>query len=379
MSEQLFSRRGFIALGAGAVAGISTPDFSPSRITQAQELEPVKEMPEYQTGYCYLEYGFDGQDENLQIYRKDTGKVLDHLVKNNVNAVSYVFPLFQDSWSATTVYSDPERTPRQKVIQAFIQEAHKKDLAVMIRPIIDESAIANDPTPTEAFKWRGNIQPQNVSEWFASYGNEIVSLAELAQKEGVATLSIGAELNSMEPYTYEWMTMLDRIKKVYSGELVYAMNYGGLAYNVTNPDLLRAVDRVGIDAFYPHDLAPGATKEQLIASWQSFGLPEVQAITELTGKKPFFAEIGVRSQEGSYQHPPLWKDETAKVSQDDQATFFEATCEVVLPEVSGWYTWAVGRESLHVDPQTDFTFDPTNKKAEQVIKDCNETILFGEK
>ena len=182
----------------------------------------------------------------------------------------------------------------------------------------------------------------------------------------------------MEQYTDSWMQLISDVEKRYSGEKVYAMNWGGLYYNVTNPDFLRAVDRVGIDAFYKHNVPSGSDAESIEKSWREFGLIEIQMMKDLTGKEPFLAEVGTRSQIGSWQNPPLWKDETAPVDQNDQATFYEATCQAVLPEVSGWYPWALGRNSLSIDPAIDFSFDPTNKKAEKVIRNCNEQVVFEE-
>ncbi len=384
--EVVLTRRHLLSGTIGMVGALSNKQVLGSEIDSkaynnvfAQgELEPVKELPEFQSGMCYLEYGFEGQDEGLDIYRKETGLVLDRLVKNNINTVSYVFPLFQDSWTSTTVYPDPIKTPSTKTMEAFISEAQKRKLAVMLRPIIDESAIIADPTPSDVDKWRGNIQPTDPSAWFASYGNEIVNIAKIAQRTGVESLSIGAELNSMEQYTSHWKEMLHNIEKVYSGEKVYAMNWGALYHGTTNPELLIAVDRVGIDAFYPHDLPEGASEEQIQKSWEKFGLIEIELMEIITGKKPFLAEIGVRSQDGSYRQPFVWNDPTEEVNEDDQATFFQATCDKVLPQVSGWFVWAVGRNSLGVDPKIDETFDPTNKKSEKVIADCNEQIIFSE-
>lgn len=398
-SEQVLTRRAFIsgsaaALGIGGLmsqrtetAAITTPFFNdrqgqaapgetlvPAALPEQQTTKEQLSIPPFLTGFAYVEFGYEGQAKDIDGYREQiAGPMLDRMKQDNANSVSYVFPYRQNTPYDNSMYADSVLTPHDEVIRAFIQEAHKRDLPVMLRPFMD---LANPEG-----KWRGQITPSNPEAWFASHSDLMQHYLTLAQQEGVEFFSFGSELTSMEQYTDQWLKTFSDAKKQYDGKLLFSINWGETIYGsginkplLSSPDL----DMIGVSYYYEHpDVPPGAAKEALVQSMEGAPAAELQTIHAQTAKNIIIVEAGTTSTRGSWQKP--WSAPDNVVDQQDQATYFDATCDAVvfndaLPFVNGFLVWQVQAGSPQLDSSSDTSFDPTNKAAERVIADC-----FGRK
>ena len=191
-------------------------------------------MPAFQGGVIVYA---DGNDPALL---SDAQRLLDHLVSIRVNSVALAFPLYQTSWTSTDVHADPAKTPSDAFIQGFISAARERGLAVLLRPLIDDTPLM------KAGHWRGQLQPTDAGAWFASYKASMLRYAAIAQADGAAVLDIGTELSSMQTNTAAWNDMIGAIRTVYNGELTYSSNWDA-AY----PAFGSALDFASVDAFYP--------------------------------------------------------------------------------------------------------------------------------
>jgi hypothetical protein len=314
------------------------------------------EIPEFQKGYSFLFYGFEDLDKDEYWLLKKTTTMLDQLQKDNVNSVSLVFPFSQATSSANAVSSSESITPSKKAMRLFIREAHKRDMVVMLRPIMDESNL-----DTKNGEWRGNINPKDRKQWMQSYSAMIMEYAKFAEEEKVEMYSIGTELPSMLTEKAEWAALVDNVRTVYDGKLLYAFNWN----EPVDYDLVAKLDIVGFDAFYPIN---EPTKE----SWRETML-QMQKYKNETGKPVIFTEVGTRSQEESYKNPWAWFT-ASPVSQVAQADYFRSVCEASTDVIDGWHVWYVDLNSEDIDPVTDPTFDPSHKEAQKVIAECYGNI-----
>lgn len=286
------------------------------------------------------------------------GQLLDRLVDMNVNSLAIVFPLYTDDVHSVVVRRGPD-TPPDMQLTALIRQARGRGFNVMLRPLLDEASLLPD--------WRGAIRPRDPSAWFTSYDALILSYAHLAQAEGVSSLAIGTELNSMEPNTAAWRSLIAQVRQSYSGQVTYAFNYNTTFQTAFWPDL----DFVSIDAYFPLDRAPvGASSAQMAADWRRW-LALIQQVDGQYHKRIVFTEAGVVPKAGAHMRP-FDSGIAGAFDLDEQRAYYEATCGAVPGVVSGLYWWAVGPSLPSNLPPTDYS--PLGRPAEQVVRSCYDRI-----
>jgi hypothetical protein len=264
---------------------------SPVRPSAAQSAQAPTSLPVFQAGFSLFVYG------NPEDFIERSEEILDHLVTLNVNALSLTFFLYQDSWTASVIYEDDNQTLNSENLKAFAAAAHEREIAVTLRPLLEEESLIPDG------RWRGSIEPSDIEGWFNSYSSILMKYAALAEESGVEALSVGAELQSLEPYASYWASLIDSVRESYSGAITYSFNWNSPSQTLL--ELTSLLDFIGIDAFYPLGAPSGASTETLIAAWQPW-LEQVHALHVTSGKPIVFSEIGTRSQPGSYQAPWQW-------------------------------------------------------------------------
>jgi len=309
-------------------------------------------LPTFQGGVIVYA---DGNDPALL---SDARRLLDHLVAIKVNSVALVFPLYQSSWTSTDVHADAAKTPGDAFLQGFIAAAHQRDLAVMVRPLIDDTPLM------KAGHWRGNLQPSNPGAWYASYRAVILKYAGVAQAEGAEVFDIGTELSSLQNNTSAWLDMIAAIRAVYTGQLTYSINWGG-----PYPAFGSALDFASVDAFFPLSAPHGATVAQLVSAWQQWtpGLAQLQASL---GKPLVLTELGTTSEPDSYRSPYDWHH-GGGVSLEAQRRYYAASCQALKSLVGGMYWWVYYTNWFDkVQPETDPGYQPIGKPAEQEITAC---------
>jgi len=382
---------------------------------------PGVPFPAFATGFSV----FVGAESDEFDYPKKVSDLLDRLVSLNVNTVSLVFSVYQDGPQGSEVYARQGSTPTDASLQVFIRAAHARGMAVLLRPTLDEANLRS------VDRWRGQIDPADVTTWFKTYGGLIEHYAEICEREQVAVLSVGVEFESMEQYHDQWRALIGDVRDVYSGLITYSFNFQ--RQDVAFADLL---DFVGLDAYYPLDASTGATVADLDAAWQ----PPIAALMRLqqaTGKQIVLTEIGLRSQADTFRNPFAVNAEGV-VSQQDQATYYAAMCNLIStaqvstdgaaihaeanansavvghletgtlvrlvgeplndglgttwqtvqqpgaggpgyvatgdlagrPIYGGAFVWFAYLNALAIDPATDMDYPPFNKLAEPVLKQC---------
>ena len=168
----------------------------------------------------------------VQIYWADTGgdpeptvwakarRLVNYVVGLDANSVTISFPFGTPGITADTVGPEQETPPRR--LEILMHEAALAGLRVTVRPILDESTL--DPPQG----WRGNLRPDSISAWFASYRAFLTPYVRAAQRQRVASVVVGTEMNSLEGDP-EWRSMLAGFRPDFDGQLIYDLNYDNYA------------------------------------------------------------------------------------------------------------------------------------------------------
>ena len=309
-------------------------------------------LPTFQGGVIVYA---DGNDAALL---SDAQRLMDHLVAVKVNSVALAFPLYQSSWTSTDVHADAVKTPSDAFIQGFIAAAHQRDLAVLLRPLIDDTPLM------KAGHWRGQLQPSNAGAWYASYTALMVKYAGIAQAEAGEVLDIGTELSSLQTNTAAWTDMIAAIRASYKGQLTYSSNW-----DVAYPGFGSALDFASLDAFYPLSAPNNASVAQLVSAWGAW-TGKLSSLKASLGKPVVLTELGTTSEPNSYQTPYNWTH-GGRVSLEAQRRYYAASCQALKPLVGGMYWWVYYTNWFDkVQADTDPGYQPAGKPAEQEITAC---------
>lgn len=214
--------------------------------------------------------------------------------------------------------------------------------------------------------WPGEIAMKNETDWqlwFENYTAFILYYAELAETNNLPLLCIGTELEKTSGREKEWRKVIEKVKEVYSGKLIYAANFT----EYQNVPFWDAVDYIGIQAYFPLKKGTDPSVSQLIAGWNKF-IPEIEKINRKYKKPIIFTELGYCNTIDAAESPWIWPNERSEVplSEEVQAKCYQAFFEAVWekPWLQGVYFWKWYPKPRDRNP--DFT--PQNKMAENVMK-----------
>lgn len=203
-----------------------------------------------------------------------------------------------------------------------ISGAHAKGLKVLLKPHVDP----RDGTP----RWQ--INPSDPAEWFTSYQSMITHYAAIAQQTGVEEFSVGCELTTMSGSAARgsWLTVINAIKALYQGPLVYAAQ----ANEYTNVSFWDQLNFIGVDAYFPLSTFPTTNISALEAAWVPIQ-QQLSAFAASLGRQILFTEAGYPSQIGAAVQP--WNNQQISFpSQREQAAAYQA----LLTAFSGQTWWA---------------------------------------
>jgi len=238
-------------------------------------------------------------------------------------------------------------------LELVVNEAHRQGLSVFLFPIL----CIDDVRPG---KWRGTIQPWDWGRWFQSYGYVIKLFAKFAEKSRIELLLVGCELVSTEKKDDFWIKLIEKVRSVYSGKLIYSSNWD----NLSKSDFIKKLDFIGSNGYFTLSDTNRPTKEQLLRKWR-----EIQKKYKKWQKKydkPFiFTEIGFPSTDGGNQAP--WDYTTFRAPDvKEQDLCFESFFEMWHDEpylngvfIYNW--WGEGG-------MEDTSYTPRKKPAEETIR-----------
>lgn len=300
-------------------------------------------------------------------YQQKFSALLDRTIADSLNSIGLVFPLAIDGFDASAVHTGPT-TPSDAVLGDMADLAHQRKVAVMLRPLLDESKLHGG-------YWRGSIAPRDVGAWFQSYSALMLRYAHLAAEHQIELLVVGGELDSMQPYQAQWLALIKTVRAVYHGGLTYAANVTQKPKaQISSVGFWSALDYVAADVYVGFD-AGAVTVGQLVQGWQA----PLEILTSFARsvQRPLLAtELGLRAQQGAHVHPWYWDQGTA-TDLSEQDRYYQAACLALAGQVRGLYWWDTGLD-LPASPDADGGgFNPLGKPAEVRIRDCFAPLHQG--
>jgi hypothetical protein len=199
------------------------------------------------------------------------------------DTVALIPTWYQAYRDSTAIAPDPEKSPTDASLTIAVALAHANGLKVFLRPLVD----AVGPVS------RTDFDPRSPDAWFASYERFIDHYAILAQRLGADTLSVGAELTSLDgpQYDAQWRRIIAGVRRRFHGALTYSANTRAAWDHVRFWD---ALDAIGVDAYFP--LARGTpSTADLVARWGASYVPPMAALAARYGKRVLLTELGYPS------------------------------------------------------------------------------------
>lgn len=268
------------------------------------------------TNWESTEYGTAAAVAQLDAWRATGGRT-----------VVVVPTWYQDNVNSTVIRPHPARSPSDAAVSAFIVEARKRKMRVILKPHVD----ILDGT------WRGNIRPsaEKRAAWFASYRNFIYHWAEVAPVN-LESFVIGTELGGVSAHTSSWRTIIAGVRERLPSTvtpLTYAANWD--EYRAVG--FWDALASISIDAYFPLSAPNGATTAQLHTAWQRW-YEEINAFRTSVGKPVRFGELGYQAVVGTHRTP--WWTSGATSEQAQERAYRAALCRWrAVPWLLSIYWW----------------------------------------
>jgi hypothetical protein len=275
--------------------------------------------------------------------------------------VSLIVPVYQTDGRATDLGLHTRFSPTLETVADAVRAAKRERLEVTVFPIVRLSR----PAPGE---WRGTLAPSSRDRWFRAYRDVLGDLAAVAAQTGATRLVVGSELSTLDGDLARWRPLLERIRGVFPGRLVYSANWD----HYQEARLFDLVDEEGVVGYFALREGPRApsTDEALEAAWRR----HKDQLLAWHADRPhplLFTEVGYRSRLGSTVEP--W-DETAGGTPDldEQRRAFAAfrrvwsgTAALDGAYVWNWYGWG---------GPTSIGYTPRNKPAAEEVRRLLEDL-----
>ena len=224
-------------------------------------------------------------------------------------------------------------------------------------------------------KWRSDIFPsndENWETWKSSYSDFILRYAKVAEEAGAEMYCIGIEFSRLTLEKPEfWKTLIQEVRKVYSGKITYAANWYKEYEKVS---FWSDLDYIGVQADFPLTKQENPSIEQIEKGWKKHYKP-LQKLAKKHDRKVLFTEIGYRSIANSAEKPWEWveydEDAQKKLSYETQSNCYQAFFNTVWKQdwLAGVHFWQMRGDYLDrkmkVDLELDFT--PQGKPAAEVL------------
>jgi hypothetical protein len=288
------------------------------------------------------------------------------LKKTGANFVSFIIPYHQSDKTSSYIFAGGD-TPSDDTLRSAINYAHSIGLKVMLKP-----HLASDDGV-----WRAHIDATDRNAWFASYGNMLNHLADIAQETKAEQICLGTELISMSTYTSNptnteaWIKMISDVRARYSGKLTYSANWGGNYFTeeAEHIGFWPHLDYIGVSAYY--QLATEKYNPQVrdfLSTWKYWDDTKISPLYKKFKKPIIFTEVGYRSVIGA-NTDPYNGDRKGGLDLELQARLFQALFQYwnAKPYMVGIHIWNWNLDPFDGGPgNTQYTVQ--HKPAEEVLR-----------
>src|SRR3972149_6157029 len=208
---------------------------------------------------------------------EEVAKTLDRLKDIGVTHISVVLFIYQEGKTSTKIYEDSHQTLPKDQLVKYIRAAKEKGFTLQLLPLLGVSEGDDDSVG----KW--NISPADLSKWFASYDEEILKYAEIAEVEKVEVFGIG------------------------------------------------------VDSYFPLKTGENPSVEELQSVWTKW--EAIFARLRTSDKKIIVSEIGITSTTEHFDEPWRFDIDDKEVDLATQEKYYEAAFRFFQNKVDGIYWW----------------------------------------
>jgi hypothetical protein len=256
--------------------------------------------------------------------------LLAEIVALGATHVALVIPIYQSDGKSDDISLHTRLSPTLGAVAEAVRAARRDGLEVTLFPILRLAT----PAPGE---WRGTLAPRNPDAWFRHYGDLLGELAAIADVTGASRFVVGSELSSLDGALDRWRPLIERLRGVYSGKLVYSANWD----HYRDARLLDLVDEEGVTGYFELRAAGApADDATLEEGWRRVRHALEGWRADRSRSEFLFTELGYRSRAGSTAAP--W-DEGGSGAPDleEQRRAFAAFRRVWSgsPLLGGVYVW----------------------------------------
>ena len=316
------------------------------------------EVPSFLKGFNFAHEGYDIHNGYLSRTAIESLKKLKSL---NVNAIAVnPFTSIRDEKKREPLAF--WRSPHTENDQSMIFLAHKSKelgLTMIMKPHI------------YLWKsWPGGIEMNSEEEWekfYEDYYRWIRHYAILSEMYEIPVLCFGNELAKATLHNQDrWREIIQKLRMIYSGKLVYGANWGEEFENISFWDEL---DYIGISNYYPlskiadpddNDLYNGAVDV----------MNGIESVQKKFNKPVLFTEAGFRSSMFPWQSTFEDNKHKRDTNYSSQVRSYEAFYKAAFQRdwLSGifWWKWPSYLDDGG-DPHSDL-YTPNFKPTEQVVK-----------
>lgn len=252
---------------------------------------------------------------------------------------------------------------RKEGLVESIELARAENLAVLLKPQL-----------WAYNQWIGDLEFEEEMDWLIfeqSYRAYILPMARLADSMKVELFAVGTEVKlSAIKRPQFWRSLIQEIRTIYSGKLVYASNWDSYS-SVTFWD---ALDYVGVDAYFPLLKDKRPTVKELKEAWEPT-IDSMETFHELWQRPILFTEFGYMSLEGCAYKAWLLekKKEKSRLSEQAQANALQALLEV-FGSKKWWaggfqWKWYADAPSVLKEEEIHRDYTPQGKKALHILRD----------
>ena len=310
----------------------------------------------FQKGFCFAHEGY--QIYNGYLSRK-ADEALEKLQSLGVNAVSITpFTFMRDATRPVPLrFSDGAGSENDESIIHAGLKAQSLGMQVMIKPHIWLGGN----------RWPGDIAMRSDADWqrfFEYYTRWISHYALMAEMYRFPVLCVGVEMvKTTAAQAQRWRELIARLRKLYSGQITYAANWGSEIEQLSFGD---ALDFVGLNCYYPLSSNPDADAAQLREGVKRIA-EVVRNVSRRFDRPVVITEIGFTSTPASWVQP----HETSgnkPVDLEAQARSYRAVLAGLYGTegLAGIYWWKWPTYLEYGGPR-DNDFTPNNKPAEKIL------------
>lgn len=268
-----------------------------------------------------------------------------------ITSVSLYVYLYVSDPTAGDVHTG-RLTPTDEQISAVASAARLNNLDLQLQPVLLDDATNS---------WRGRYRPSSLPAFFASYTQQVLHYADLAEANGATLFYVGSENNAIAGQTSSWRALIAQVRQHFSG----ALSYMATGYTPLDVKFWRQLDLVSFSPYFSLGEDATPSYERARAAWAQVHTPYVRGVIKKLRMPIVYGEAGYHSQQGAFATPQVGTSVNHLAAPAAQANAYRALLDVLAqePGVYGvtWWRWEVGTTPA------DTGYSPAGKPAECVI------------